>query len=525
MKKLLVCLIIFISIANTILYAQVYQLPNGGFEIWDGTSSDAEPTNWNGFPSAECTLFLGCGTATATRHAKSTDIRPGTSGTYSCKLYATSALGIIANGNISTGQIRIGSTTATNFSENYNITRTADANFRQSISAKPDSIRFWAKFVCPSSTQNARMHAIIHDNYNYKDPEDGDANAGSHVVAHATDNFTRGNQDWTMHSVAFDYNFPSNDPAYILLTFTTNMIAGQGSTSDVLYIDDVEFVYNTLLSNIKINGVSINEFNPYTYNYYVDAECGESQTITAMAQSPNASVTIIQASGGSPANITVSSGDQSSTYLVYFNFSFTTHIYDEICVGEAYNNNGFIIPQQNTSGIHDFEMISYESEECDSIVKLHLSVNPSYIADTSEIMVCEGANYNFYGNILSEPGIYDTIIPTIYGCDSLVILKLSVGEYYRTYINAEICDGDIYDQNGFYMDFQGVDTIIYTAVNNCDSLVILNLIVNPLSQTEITDSITEGSDYNDFGFNLPVFTESGTYDYTLNLSNIYGCDS
>ncbi|MDD3741155.1 MAG: T9SS type A sorting domain-containing protein, partial [Bacteroidales bacterium] len=42
---------------------------------------------------------------------------------------------------------------------------------------------------------------------------------------------------------------------------------------------------------------------------------------------------------------------------------------------------------------------------------------------------------------------------------------------------------------------------------------------------EITDSITEGSDYNDFGFNLPVFTESGTYDYTLNLSNIYGCDS
>lgn len=525
MKTILIAIINLIIFTSFSTYAQVYQLPNGGFEIWDGTDSDDEPTNWNGFPSAECTLFLGCGTATATRHAKSTDTRPGSGGSYSCKIYATSALGIIANGNISTGQIRIGSTTATNFEENYNITRSTNAEFKQSLNAKPDSIRFWAKFVCPSTTQNARMHAVIHNNYNYKDPEDGDASAGSHVVAHATDNFTRGDQEWTLHSVPFDYDFPADDPVYILLTFTTNMVAGQGSTSDVLYIDDVEFVYNTLLSDLKINGISVADFDPDIYDYYIDAECGQTQTVTAIAQSPNASVTITQGSGSSPATITISSGDQSSVYHIYFDYTYTTHIYDEICTGTSYNENGFDISPIDIPDTYEFGITNYESEVCDSITILYLTVHPSYVADTLDIMICEDANYDFYGHILTEAGIYDTILPTIHGCDSLVTLNLTVGEYYRTYINAAICDGDIYDQNGFYMNFQGTDTLIYTAINNCDSLVILNLTVNPLSETEILDTITEGSKYNEYSFDLPVFEDPGTFTYTQNLLNVYGCDS
>lgn len=525
MKKHVLLIILFLVATNYILFAQTYQLPNGGFEIWDGTDSDDEPTNWNSFPSAECTLFVGCGTATATRHTKSTDNRPGSEGNYSCKIYSTSALGIIANGNISTGQIRIGSTTPTNFSQNYNITRSSDANYRQAINAKPDSIRFWAKFVCPSTTQNARMHAVIHDNYNYKDPEDGDANAGEHVVAHAVDNFTRGSQEWTLYSIPFDYNYPADEPSFILLTFTTNMVAGQGSTSDALFIDDVEFVYNTLLSDLKINGISINQFNPYTYIYNIEAECGENQTVTATTQSPNANMTITQSSGITPATITVTSGNKTSIYQIMFNYSFTTHMYAEICVGEMYNSNGFNISQQNIAGIHDFEITSYESEECDSIIRLHLTVHPSYIAETKEIMICENAEYNFYGMILTEPGIYDTIIPTLYGCDSVVTLNLSVGDYYRTYINASICEGDAYNENGFHLEHEGTDTIIYTALNDCDSLVILDLNVNPVYHTEITDSITEGSEYNEYGFDLPVFNELGIFSYTQNLFSIYGCDS
>ena len=88
----------FYSLALAVLLAlpmfvsgQVYQLPNGGFELWDNnySSTDDEPTNWNSFPSADCTVSFGCAAATATRHERSTDKRPGSTGQYSCKIWVS----------------------------------------------------------------------------------------------------------------------------------------------------------------------------------------------------------------------------------------------------------------------------------------------------------------------------------------------------------------------------------------------------------------------------------------------------
>ena len=180
---------------SAILQAQVYQLPNPGFEYWDGIGVNDEPTNWNGFPSASCTLTIGCNTAIQTRHQKSTNTRPGSPGTYSLKIFATEITifgnTVVANGNITTGQITIGSTTPTN-NKNHNITKTTNGSFCQPLNAKPDSISFWAKFSCPSTTQKARISAIIHDSYNYRDPDAGDANAPAHVVGKAIHNFKIG---------------------------------------------------------------------------------------------------------------------------------------------------------------------------------------------------------------------------------------------------------------------------------------------------------------------------------------------
>ena len=49
-------------------YSQVYQFENPGFEQWDGGSND-EPTGWNSYPSGNCTMLVGCGTAKTKRHA------------------------------------------------------------------------------------------------------------------------------------------------------------------------------------------------------------------------------------------------------------------------------------------------------------------------------------------------------------------------------------------------------------------------------------------------------------------------
>ncbi len=529
MRISLLIFILGISLYSINLFSQTYQLPNGGFELWDGNGVNDEPTNWNSFPSAACDLTglaaLGCSSATSTRHAKSTDTRPGSSGTYSCKIYATkiSALNVIANGNVTTGQIRIGSTTASN-AENYNITRNTNSNFRQSLNAKPDSIVFWAKFICPSETQHARMSATIHDNYSYRDPETNDPNSSSHVVGKAIKNFTRENQTWKRYSLAFDYNFPANNPEYILLTFTTNKEPGAGSESDVLYIDDIEFIYNTKLQNLLVNGIQIPNFSPNTYDYYINAVCGSNQIVSAISQSPNASLTIQQATNSNLATVNVSSGDKTSVYKIHFNFSTTTYISDEICQGETYINNGFNIPAQNSPGLFNFTINTYESETCDSIVVLNLMVNPIYTTDIN-IMICENAEYNFFEQIVSLEGTYQHILNSISGCDSIIKLNLEVGSYYRTFIEAEICEGETYNENGFNLNTQGSDTLIYIAQNDCDSLVILNLSVNPNFAINIADTINQEEIYNQNGFYIGDTNIEGDFEFVQYLLSETMCDS
>jgi hypothetical protein len=507
------------------LYPQVYQLSNPGFELWDGNGTNDEPTNWNGFPSASCNLVVGCGSATVARHEKSTDIRPGSTGSYSCKLFATSTLGIIANGTITTGQIRIGSTTPTN-SQNYNITRANNSTFRQPLNAKPDSIGFWAKFICPSSAQQARMSATIHDHYDYRDPEASDPNAGSHVVGKAIHNFVRGNQGWNYYKIPFDYNYPAITPAFILLTFTTNKNAGEGSPSDVLYIDDIELIYNPRLSNLSVNGIQVPGFHPQITDYYVNVPCFSSQTVQAVAASPNASVQIIQPAYASPSSqITVTAGNVTMQYQVHFSYVTVTDIYAEVCMGDSYSDIWFNLPPQMNAGTFVHQSTIYAAPGCDSIMRLSLIVHPSYFPDTINAMICYDGSYDFYGNILTQAGIYDTIISTIHGCDSLVVLNLEVGDHYLFNIIASICEGEIYDQNGFYQNQPGLDTIVYQAADGCDSLIVLNLTVNPLYDVFITDTVFVDEAYNHNGFNIPPQPFDGEFNFTQYHTSVAGCDS
>ncbi|MDR2010989.1 MAG: T9SS type A sorting domain-containing protein [Bacteroidales bacterium] len=533
MKKtvLLLSLLLFISF---FAYPQVYQLPNGGFEQWDGNGANDEPTHWNGFPSASCDLSgvaaLGCGTATATRHAKSEDKRPGSAGNYSCKIFATriSILGnnITANGNITTGQIRIGSTTATN-QENHNITRTSDPNMSQIFTAKPDSIRFWARFECPDVSQEARMSATIHDNYDYRDPSGTDSNAGDHVVAKAILNFNRGNQEWKQYSVPFNYDNPATNARYILLTFTTNKNPGEGSASDFLYIDDVEMVYNTNLRELMVNGNRIDNFNPEITEYHVDVECGSNNIISALAASPNASVNIIQGSSDNQtATVTVNAGNQSKTYTIHFYYRSFSYIDDVICQGESYTENGFDLPVQNTAGIFTYMITLSYSGNCENVLKLTLTVNPAYNSPTPlNIMICENSSYNFFGEILTTEGTYTHTVQTINGCDSTVIINLTTGDRFESTIEASICEGETYNQHGFNESRTGIYEKTYQSLSDCDSVVFLNLKVNPAYNTNIYDTIYSGAYYNQHGFFIIDTDLTGDFEYFQDYEMETGCDS
>lgn len=228
------------------LTAYGQQIDNGSMESWDNLGgNNEEPSNWNSFLSASGGLSLFA----SKQVEQSSDIRSGAAGMYSARVFSKSTIGIIANGNLTLGRINMGSSTP-NSTSNYNYTVTGNSDFSQQLNSSPDSIVFWVKYNNSSSSDLARIKAIIHDDYDYVDPMTSESEP--HVVADAALNFESTNDSWVRKSVPFDYVGPSTTPEYILVTFTTNMIPGGGSNGDEIFIDDVELIYNTSgLSNLQ----------------------------------------------------------------------------------------------------------------------------------------------------------------------------------------------------------------------------------------------------------------------------------
>ncbi len=515
-------------------YSQVYQLENPGFEDWPG-ADDSEPTGWNSYPSAYCglsgILAVGCSYAKSAKHKRSTDIRPGSTGQYSCCIKAknTPVLNKLANGALTSGQMQLMSSDPAD-TRNGNRTIATNNDFNHRLNAKPDSIAFWAKVVNASDASQACCHLYIHDNYNLQDPLGGNENQNeypNHIVGKVPSyNFSNNGSTWQRHSTPIDYEgCPSNDPQFVLITFSTNYIAMSGSDGDALYIDDIEFIYNANLSSITVNGQNIPNFNQNTTEYYVDVECGGTNYISATTASPRASYTTSLSSDGKTATITVNHGDKTKTYTVHYHPAVTTQIADHICKGDSYSQNGFTLPMQNNAGTFSFSNSYPLTNGCDSVVELSLTVNPTYNT-TVDLTICSSATYDFHGQIVDQPGTYYTTLTSQYGCDSTITLNLAVDSYYQVNLNEHICEGDMSTTPGFEGRADaGIDTLFLTATNSCDSLVVLFLEVGRIDNVELEDSIEVDNEYSNYGFDIAAIHEAGEVTFTNTLTNTDGCDS
>ena len=231
MKKTV--LFILVAFVGVFAFGQG-QIGNGDMESW---ANNDEPDNWNSFLTGSGTWssFAGdqCGPSNVAR--------PGSAGNMSCRIWANMVITTLANGNVTLGRIEMGSTNPTS-PANYNYSITADPDFSEALTDQPDSIVYWVKFNTGSPNDNGKMKATLHTNYDYQDPED--AASANEVVATAVDIFPSTNGSWERHSIAFDYSGPATVNAFILVTFTTNEVGGQGSSGDELFIDDVALIYN-----------------------------------------------------------------------------------------------------------------------------------------------------------------------------------------------------------------------------------------------------------------------------------------
>lgn len=236
--------------------AGVTQIGNGGFEDWRGvTSSNHAPDNWNSFETNEGSW---ASMARAQQVKMVEDHRPGSNGFYCANIYSRSVLGVVAQGNLTTGCINAGATTASD-KANYNYSKTSDPKKSETLSKVPTAIRFWAKFVPAKANAqhpNAHMEAVVHDNTNYitySSPSYESAAEKAHVIAKARKDFPTTNGEWVEFTAPFELTGNAADgQLYIIVNLATNADPGQGQSGDQLYIDDVELLYDTEYDEVPV---------------------------------------------------------------------------------------------------------------------------------------------------------------------------------------------------------------------------------------------------------------------------------
>ena len=207
---------------------------------------------------------------------------------------------------------------------------------------------------------------------------------------------------------------------------------------------------------------------------------------------------------------------QDDTLYLTINHNDTVIVDEEVCdsitwYGTAYTASAYGIQYltvPNTVG-------------CDSIFFLDLTVNYTTYGEMSAVS-CDSYQWDWNSAIYTASGDYtyrDTVNQNSQFCDSVLTLHLTINHSATADTTATACDlfvwyGNMgYDVSGDYEhQWWNVTT------DGCDSILTLHLTINYSTETTVTDT-AEGS----YSWHGTTYTESGTY--TWNGTTAEGCDS
>ncbi|MBR5984265.1 MAG: hypothetical protein IK025_11185 [Bacteroidales bacterium] len=153
---------------------------------------------------------------------------------------------------------------------------------------------------------------------------------------------------------------------------------------------------------------------------------------------------------------------------------------------------------------------------CDSVVRLNLTIYPTYFINMPQIIACDSYEYN--DTIFTHSVAYMFHFQTIHGCDSTVLFNLGI-IHTRTYeTDSTVCDS--YEWEGQTYTEDSTFSTTYENRYGCDSIIAVNFHVN--HSTETIDTREECSSFVWIDGN--TYTESNNEaTYTYITEN--GCDS
>lgn len=172
------------------------------------------------------------------------------------------------------------------------------------------------------------------------------------------------------------------------------------------------------------------------------------------------------------------------------------------------------------------QVLNSAVSNCDSVVNLHLIVYGSKLVDIVDSLHCDSI---VWGDEVSgidtiyDDGIYTKTFQSAVGCDSTVTMDLRLLRHdIITANDTAACDSLVWNGDFFiYESGMYTDTLI-SAVTGCDSIITMNVTINPTLHVEIEDSVPPP--FYLWPSELDTIWSSGVYvDTTASL--VTGCDS
>lgn len=321
-----------------------YQLPNAGFETYhtatvtspddpNEKSTSDEPNYWHSFMSASGNPALVYMAGYNPVTFKCDDVRPGSTGKQSLMLKSIDMYIAIANGTITTGRMNTGDYVASNTDANYawsdmsNTDKDAHGDpFYATLYSLPDAMKVWLKFK--QGTANAQhpyatATAIINDGTEFHEPAPSKTTYTNVVGEARNAKIAETGNEWKEFTIPFTYDAFAQYGAKaksVLVTLSTNADAGQGSDGDLLYVDDLSFVYNAGLKAITLTAENGEVFN-------VDGVNAETKEYTATVPFDVTANNLKAVSDGKGAYVSTTIADGKGTIEITSNDLATTNVY------------------------------------------------------------------------------------------------------------------------------------------------------------------------------------------------------
>jgi hypothetical protein len=158
---------------------------------------------------------------------------------------------------------------------------------------------------------------------------------------------------------------------------------------------------------------------------------------------------------------------------------------------------------------------AYDKFDSDYLIA-KIEATPTCTAIIEEVNLEGCDQVEFDGNTYSESGEFSLTYTANNGCDSIVMLQVSVNLSSQSTISLESCDEVTFNDETF--STTGTYSQTLTNVAGCDSVVTIDILLNEASTETILSESCETVTVNN-----ETYSTTGTY--TQNLTNASGCDS